>query len=292
MAVDLLPKRDIVEQIIPVDAASAAVNVGASWAWGSWFQVVASCPNDFVLVGIMAYEIVSSTATPNVVIYQLEIGTGAAASESTIAAVGSGILATSSGSAETKNTIHDTMHFVTPTFIPSGTRIAARATSSVASGFLMAVMLMGYDARDYAQMLRQPRHDRYLRGRQGRAAAVYPSAGVTTVSSLASVWGYGSWVEFDASAEYPLLVKGIVSGHTDSSLHAVFDVGVGAASSEVTHLRLPFASRQVFPGPGLGISYAYRPMLVRPGERTAVRVKDSSSLVKNYSVMLLVDEVK
>lgn len=61
-----------------------------------------------------------------------------------------------------------------------------------------------------------------------------PSAAVgLTVTSGGSAWANGSWVQFIASAPAALQIAGIVVGFTVENDEGEYDIGVGAASSEV-----------------------------------------------------------
>jgi hypothetical protein len=293
MAVDMLAKRDVLEMIIPDDATSPNWGAGASWAWGSWSQVVASLANDMVITQAQLNELVVFTTGPLICFGQFQIGVGGSGSEVAIAQFGTGLGAASDGTTENKNIFTNKTHFVAPVFVAAGSRVAFRAAGSVASGFVGSVKLVGYDARDFAAMLRQPRHDRWLRSYRTTSvgATVEPSAGVTTVTSAASSWGYGSWVEFVASASKPRLVTGVISGIADVTLHPTFQVGLGGAGSEVAHGQLPVTGRSGLPF-GPGVAYFYRPVYVKSGERIAVRCKDNSASAKGYSVMLLSQEIE
>jgi len=293
MAVDLLPKRDIIEQIVPDDATSPSWGAGGSWAFGSWIQIIASIANDFVLTQVQLYEVATFTSGPLLALLQMEIGVGAAASESAIATIASGLGGASDGTTENKTLFTNKTHFVAPTFIAAGSRVAQRAATNLTGGVVGGIKLVGYDARDFETLRRQPRNERFLRSylTTSQGADVDPTLGVNTVSSAASAWGLGSWVEFVATASKPRLVKGVIASTTSASVHPTFEIGTGAGGSEITRGRVPLTGRAGLP-PAPGVAYFYRPVLVKPGERIAVRVKDNSGAAISYSVMLLTDEVK
>lgn len=98
---------------------------------------------------------------------------------------------------------------------------------------------------------------------------------------VSSPWAYGSWVEFVSAAPYDLLLTSFQANW--GSTQSMFEIGVGAASSEVGIGE--FEALQL----GANTTSDYLPfpipIFVRAGERVAVRGAKASGVSANYATL-------
>jgi len=275
MAVDAHPKRDIPEVCYPDNNFGTAVTPGNSWAWSAWAQLTASLADHLVLSAAQLYVLLSTTATPVLQQFQVEIGTGAAGSEVTVARSGSAIGYSASGSAETKSIFRTETLWLPPVRIAAGTRVAVRATKQGTDPLALNVTLIGFPAADFPPVSTHPHPDPYLRASEPAAAVTYPNAGLASVTTAGTIWVYGSWVELIAAGALSrhMLAAGFACGDAVISGAFHLQLGTGSAGNEVPHALAVAAGRSSNPGPGFGQAHFVRPALIKPGERVAARVR-------------------
>jgi hypothetical protein len=180
---------------------------------GAWTQLFSSTTADASVFWFIAQN-VNTNATNTATL--LDIGTGDSGSETTIienVAIGS---ATANG-----------VVAAIPFKIPSGTRIAARIQSVVTGGKTANIVPHILDGGDYAT-----------------APTSVDTIGADTATSQGASFSgaSGTWAEGIASTSRAYrAVALILSAHSDdlvSSVNGVFEIGVGAAGSEVSFGRL------------------------------------------------------
>lgn len=294
MAVDLLPKRDTLEIIVPQNATSIGLTYHTvAWTWPAWTQVHAGLAFPFVLCGMYVnyMQAAAATAFP---ITQVQIGTGAALSEVAIATSGSSCLFVNS-TGTTVYAMYSETAFFGPLLIPASTRIAARQTGSVANVPRCRLYLFGYDARYWPPVLEHQTPERYMRGLSIKTSECYPSGNVTSITAGNPAWTFGAWTEFIAAATNPTLITGIamVAANIVSNNPCQMQIGLGANPNEVAHSQVGFPSEAtvITTATAGGISYLPRPLYVKAGERVCVRA-ESSVLSKVYEIFLLGHELK
>jgi hypothetical protein len=124
------------------------------------------------------------------------------------------------------------------------------------------------------------------------AILVYPTAASgVTVTSDASAWGFGAWVEVYAGHPYDASLTGVVWQVTsipsvDTTQEVLFEIGFGATGAESTRAQIPYSVRndtQV--GYYLDASFRYvfpEPIVLRRHTRIAARVADGSASALTY----------
>jgi hypothetical protein len=199
---------------------AAAVTVTASatpHTKGAWSEIIASTSSDVTLLSFVITN-VNTTSTDTATL--IDIGVGAAGSETVVVpdiAVGAQL----------------TGLYTIPVKITSGTRIAMRSQSVVASKTLSIPIreFFAFDAGD---------------------AALTPTTvdvlGVNTATSegTAMSGASGTWVEITASTAVDYSAFAIVPSSSDGNIAAltaiVYEIGVGAAGSEVSFGRVIFST--------------------------------------------------
>lgn len=113
-----------------------------------------------------------------------------------------------------------------------------------------------------------------------------------TVSSAASAWGYGVWVELSASLSTDIYIISVLFESTnipalDTTIEQIIDVGVGAAGAESTKVQIPYTVRcdtQVsYYLTTPETIYLPEPYLISSGERVAIKVADSLAAAVTYN---------
>jgi len=280
MAIDLLAKRDIMEVILPLSAAAAAISQtsGVGGAWSTSSQIIpatgtGSIPWPFILCGAYVLEVLYLTASGAAAAQlNLQIRTGAVGSE-VLVAESAGVLiayssATSNVYAQTGRT-----HDFEPKLIPANTRLSMISTSTHATiPVYIGVYLFGYDARSFAQPLKYIDELRYIRGlcAPTQGAQMWPSGGATTVTAHATAGTYGTPVIFEAHADSPLLITGLLGMATNVHSHGRAQIGIGANPDEQWMSLVGLPGQINFVGP-LCDCRLRRPLFVKTGEAVSVR---------------------
>jgi len=286
MAVDFLAKRDIIEAIIPVDATSVNKTSGVSGAWGTYGILITAAnmttlfPGGFILCGAYVTEIFALTGAETMQsgVLNLQVSKGDAGSETPVAE-SHGCLYVNPPQADEESAMGLTgrTHFFEPVLIPTGTRLAYRATSSVAKAFDLSVYIFGYDARYFGQPLKAMDELRYIRGlcSPTKGATVWPVGALTAVTTHATTaWLYGTAVNFEPHADSPLLITGLVGAAIVASNRVQAKIGIGAAGSEQWMSKVGLPCYLSTPGP-LADCYLPRPLYVKIGEAVSVQIAGS-----------------
>lgn len=292
----MIPRRDTLalEVVEPDGASPAAQNPGVSWAWSTWAQMTAGLSYPLLLTHLSVSATfyytaaVSSTFEP----VQIQIGTGAAGSETGIGEIGTSFFVLLSGTTPSVYLQTSSNFPVTPTIIPANTRIAIRSTERYSAVlFALSYYLYGYNATKYSLPLYfrdLTQIEQLLKGLRTKKARITPLAGVSPyIISGAGAWVLGSWVQIIASADKDLLVTGLVHTPTTVSRWSQYQIGVGAVGSEQAMSTIGISGGT---GSGVGAYYLPRPLLVKKGESVSVRSKSSGSSIYSY-VNLLYNEL-
>lgn len=291
MTVLLGPKRDVVEVCYPNNDNGTGTTPGLSWAWSAWNQITASLASDLILTAIAVYKLISATGSPVTGLIQIQIGTGAAGAETTVAEFTTGIGYTSSNTVETKSMFIGEVLFCNPIRIDAGTRVAVRSsTSSAAAGIGCNVKLYGYPVSSFGQIHRPESVPSLTVTEKAGGSVVQPNAAVTTVATGTPLWTYGAWVQVIASAACELVVTGVATGGTTVSGGFDLEIGTGAAGSEISRSLVPVVGRTFLPGPGWGFWRVARPLYIKPGEAVSVRAR-GRPVTTNYDICLQTEEI-
>jgi len=289
MAVDLLAKRDIIETIIPVAGYPAIGRVsGVSGAWDAYGEIITAadlatlCPGGFILCGAYVLEAFNLVAADVDVAHigqlNLQVCTGAAASEVLVAESNSVLVAYATVTTATGLSVMTETgrtHFFEPKLIPASTRLSYRTSCSDSKLIRTGLYLFGYDARYFAQPLKAIEELRYIRGlcSPTQGAKVWPSPGATTVTSSTPAGTYGAAVVFEAHADSPLLITGLVGSNDVLSIHGHAQIGIGANPNEqwMSMVGIPCIVNYF----SVGDCYLPRPLYVKTGEVVSVRIATS-----------------
>ena len=259
-----------IERLYPdLTGNSLAIPGAAAWAFGAYVQLSAATAADYYPSVIHSMVVAQVIATGvNHALVEVEIATGASGLEVTYAQYSLGLAF---------NTTVANPLLVTgwtypcgPTLIPSGTRIVYRVRISVAAtmlGLEVCLYLGGHDAPPASDLTYAL--DPYLLGANTPHLLVTPVGSALAVPSTGYP-NYAAWQQVFASAPFDLLVWGtsyaLQAGLTSQGKH--FQFGIGAAGSEVPYALIGLPSRF---NTQAGVQWLRRPLLVRAGERLAVR---------------------
>jgi hypothetical protein len=295
-----LPKRDIVEQLIPSNLPGATRLGGTSGGWSGWGQIItaANLTYDFVLCGAYVFEFISlSAAGVASALCNYQIAKGKAFHEGdagNLLAEDHSLMEFSTAGTLTAalGATGRTLKFA-PVLIPAGTRLAYRTSSNTAIEMYSSLYLVGYNASQWPQVLSYPRDlERYMHGLVAVQTGVVPSPGQTTVTTGTSLWAYGTPVEFIASAAQPLLVKRVVALNASIlAPHTQVLIELGAAGHAVAHSKAGFPSYTAQVGP-IGNAELMRSLLVLPGERVSVSAACSLSTAQSFGLALQYEVLK
>jgi hypothetical protein len=119
------------------------------------------------------------------------------------------------------------------------------------------------------------------------------------VTSAASAWGYGSWVQIIQTSE-ACSILGVTYQWTsipsvDTTESHIFDIGTGAAGGEAVKIQVT-SNHRSDTAVGYYLStiqwFLPEPYSVSAGTRLAVRVADSSTSARTYQgFRLLIDQI-
>lgn len=126
-----------------------------------------------------------------------------------------------------------------------------------------------------------------------------PSLAGLTVTSAASSWGYGSWVEFIQTAE-DCSILGVrwmwtAVPSVDVTEEVMLDIGTGASGAESVKVQVPSSFRQ-----DTAVGYYLttmsfflpEPYTITAGTRVAIRAADSNAAARTYQgVRLFIDRI-
>ncbi len=277
--IDLLAKRDIIEQIIPHNAASVSRPPGVAGAWSAYSQIIAaaSLTYPFILCGAYVWEnfgLVPGDGTQTALL-NIQVAIGAAGSEVPIAEGHGGMSLTAPTlDASTIGWTGRTCFFE-PILIPASTRIAYRTSVTSAKTMGVSIYLFGYDARYFAQPSKELDILRYVRGLYSptQGATTWPSPGIINVTTGGAAWTYGAAVQFIASAASDLLIVGLHGSATvvSATRYIQAHIGIGAAGSEQWMSKVGLPVPTGYPGPFCDC-YLPRPLYVKQGEAVSVRI--------------------
>lgn len=309
---DSFARRDgPLENSYPRNAAPTAStpSSGTPWTWTAYTQVVASTSADFVASGVdIKFKCTINTGgNTGSIAYsgniEVALAIGPAGSEVDFAVISEafeGSISNPATSAPFSASVAGWGRHIpiAPKLIPAGSRIAIRTRSSLEAnatpgGFPgVSLYITGYDGG--AAPAEVPTYT--LRGNQTGiqkgASKVAPSGSVLTVT--AGNAAFGSWYEIIASAASELLLQGVSLASTDgitSSHAAILEVGTGAAGSEVTRARIWIPGMNVSPQAyAAGTFLMPRPLLIKPGERIAVRAYGFAAPGRTFDTQWLYEQ--
>ena len=274
----------------PRDTNSLAVTIADAtpWTWEAYTQIVASTTEDFVAThAFIGHRLTMLTATQQPVTVEYEIATGAATSEVPFASFilqSEKFISNPGASTQAIAALSQTVR-IGPKLIPSGTRIAHRGRMSLADtdcNDILGVYLAGYKGGQVPPFYSPYSHRAHLTGIHSAQSKNTPSGSRLGVTESAFVSGYGAWTEVIASAASDLFITGISKSlSTVGAKHHYFEIGVGAATSEVPIGRMGLPSSTVANSNQQWFPY---PLLVKKGERVAIRVKGTDTTAIEVNV--------
>lgn len=288
MAVDFLPKRDILEVVVPADAASISSGTIGNQTWSSYRQIItaANLTYDFILCGIYTTDYYSSDISGNNYgIVNYEVATGAIGSEQPIADVNSFLFGSEATIGTGMICITSRTIPIAPTLIPKNTRIAVRFyNNSAGMAWQCNLYLVGYKASQWAKPLTYLKDQtRYMKGLSvvgsngtTGATVLYPQTGTINVTAGSPAWTFGTPVEFrgpnTTAITNPTLITGAFMQPATpmaTQLSVQLQVYTGSAGNEVPQAKMggPGAIWTIMP---LQDCYLPRPTLIFPGERLSV----------------------
>ena len=279
-----LARRDCPNIIVPTLAISALNTAGVAWApSAAMTQITAGLAYEFLLDGMIVNTgMGGETATANGsffyrYLYHLRVGTGAAVetvvaeaqiAESAFISLG-GIVDDAVQAICIVTTSRDIP--LAPVRIPASTRIAYDASVDGSPVYkILRAYLSGYDLStyDFAKVLGYD--SLYHYGMWPIYPDVNPLQSQAVITTGAGAWTLGAWTEVTAALDANYLIVGAASVDTEATAkEAQFDVGLGAAGSEVVQSRwgMPYnAARHNATHMRWGT-----PFIAYAGERLAVR---------------------
>lgn len=277
---DSWARRDgTLENSYPRLAAPAGCSLNiASWVWSAYSEVVASTPTDFV-ASYLHYNIVpiitvAGAGALRSLNGEIELAIGAAGSEVAFATVPYAMAMYELNPGTSTQTFLGAGWAVpiAPKFIPSGSRIAVRTRKNLSNTLVqghLRVYVVGYDGGKAPAGIPTYTLRGQQTGIQKGQSYVTPAGSTLTVIPGANAWG--SWTEIISSADKELLIMGAaVTPVNTAVLHwGIMEFGTGPAGSEVTRARLWFPSVYYC---NAHFQLMHRPLLIKPGERVAVRM--------------------
>jgi len=249
----------------------------AAWTWSAYAQLVASTPSDFVAsfaaLSFTAIVQVAGAGALQSINGELELAIGGAGSEVAFATIPIAYAAYEllPGASTQVFFAVGRDYPLAPKFIPSGSRIAARGRISLTNTLVrghMRCYVIGYDGGNAPAGFSTYTLRGQQTGIQKGQSYVVPAGSTLTVTPGAGAWG--SWTQVIASASGELLVIGAaVTPATTTVAHwDIMEMGTGSAGNEVTRARMWFPSVYYC---NAHLHFMHRPLLVKPGERLAVR---------------------
>jgi hypothetical protein len=184
--------------------ASSTINTKGAWA-----EVISSTSTATTCLSVVVTGLNTSTVA---VAALVDIGIGASGSESAIA---ENIAVSSVGQGFTTS---EGVHFIIPVSVPSGSRIAVRAQSSVASKTVW-VLIHAYDFSGSATL----------------PTSVDVLGSSTTTSSGTQLSASNAWTEIIASTAEDYIALALVPSMTEANAataNLTMELGVGASGSE------------------------------------------------------------
>ena len=282
--------RDQLCLMYPRDAAATSLTISDAtpWTWEAYGQIVASTSEDFVAThAFIGYRLTMLTATQQPFTVEYEIATGAATSEVPFASFilqSEKFISNPGETTQAIAAIGQTVR-VGPKLIPSGTRIAHRGRMSLSvtdSNTILGVYLAGYQGGKVPPFYSPYSHRAHLTGIHSAQSKNTPSGSTLAIVESAFASGYGAWTEVIASANSDLFITGISKAlSTTLAKHHYFEIGVGAATSEVSIGRMGLPSSTVANSNQQWFPY---PLLVKKGERVAIRTKGTDTTATEVNV--------
>lgn len=219
----------------PAAANSIVLTPNASaWANSAWVTLIASAAADLIITAVIVTPGDQNVAKD----FEIDIGTGAAASEVVI-----GTCRGAYGSA----------HYSNPGFIPlpialdnvaAGVRVAARMRKSTTSASPTWAVAISY----YQKPILGGGIFSSAKPQKSTPSAANP----IIMSTGGSAWSNSTWTTVVASTSTAIVLTGIVTELISLDMSWEIDVGIGAAASEtvLTTIRFHHVGIQLVDGPG------------------------------------------
>ena len=249
----------------PSAATGVTLATGNSWVYGAWVEVIAATAAPIAIAGIQL-----SGGTFSSVMWELDVGVGAASAETSIGTL--------------RLFLHNNATFINPfgVLLPvplggigSGVRVAVRSRTSVGSGPARLSFLY-YESFDSAQVTTS-----------SQVLSCAPSGSATAnLAPSATPWANSPWVEVIASGATDIGLLGLTH-YTASTLAAAdgieYDIGIGAASGETVITTL----RQGLITQWFTISWLPGIYPLPAGTRVSVRMRKAGTTTSAHPVALI-----
>lgn len=188
---------------------------GVAWTNGAYATILASISSDAVLTGVNV-----RTTNNQDIDFEIDIATGAAASEVVIAT----IKGFSRGAATTLADDQGQFIFTIPIdAIANGARLSARIRHSTTDVTTWLVSLTYYKKPIVGT----------LDVSATKTKVVPSAAALLSLTSGAASWGNGAYVQLIASTAAAWVIDGIIALETSNGLEFEIDIATGGAGSEV-----------------------------------------------------------
>jgi hypothetical protein len=285
-------KRDgLIETAVPRDAVAGELSAPATaWSWSSYVELDSGLAAPFIPnLAQIQFELRNNSYGNSESIAEVEVATGGAGSEVPYGRFMHAAMIML-GLATFPRVYFGQTYPCGPTLIPAGTRVAARIRHSLDTSVArlnVGIYLLGYDGGTPAAYA--PYDFRaHLAGVHGAQSLSAPTGGTLSVTPGTPFGTYGDWVQVIASAPADLLVWGLTTAniYAGSNQSAYFHFGTGGAGSEQVRALL---ATPCYRAAG-GLYRLARPLLVKKGERLAVRATMSANNF-GHKVQVFYEEV-
>jgi len=291
---DSYARRDgVIETSYPRGANPGDQKIGvgttintAAWTWTA-YAVISNSGASVVTTTDFVASAVAINLVPQVVVAgggvlqalngEIELATGAAGSEVAFATIPWAMAAFVSVPGTSTNAYFGIgrLYPLAPKFIPTGTRVVMRARQSIVNTQVTTFVrlhLIGYDGGAAPAGVSTYTLRGQQTGIQKGTSYVTPAGSTLLLTPIMNGWG--AWTQVVAATTGENLFMGVATSPavTQISLWHVMEIGTGAAAAEVVRARVWF--------PGVYYCNAHfelmpQPLLIKPGERVAVRVWSS-----------------
>lgn len=256
-----------VETILPSLANNILLTSGAANTYGAWTTI--GTPGTDAIMSAFIGAAHTYTSTHNKGELELRYNSATTFDEIDVTSgVSDAVTLDAAGSADISRPL-------LPFMVPTGLLIEARYRAAIASSTLHC-WLEYFTPTDFPRAELAQLEYRYRHGLALTRGTWTPTlAGNGTTITPGAAWAVGNWTQMIASANAGLLVgvRPQMSGQIALGRGFQFDVGIGAAASEIVVARAAFAY-------GQGLTYIDPPVELKQGDRVALRAGGSAGIAQ------------
>jgi hypothetical protein len=197
------------------------------WTFGSYAQITASLPNNFVLCGAVVSAFTGSFQTASVI----ELATGGSGSEVVFERFGFSTVFNPPPT-ESASIVYVHTQPLAPQYIAAGTRLAARIAMQTSSAYFSPTMyLYGFTAPSPSLAARYIDAMQWMQGLATKGGDRLPNTSFIALSHAGTAWAAGAWIQIASSVSEDAIVEGItIQAITNRSFYV--ELGIGAPGSE------------------------------------------------------------